>query len=299
MLCGCWTSACSGSAARTTPRRTRATASPRSKSSTCASRAARDRVRLHRQGRGSAHLSDRGPARGPNRYGAQAQAWQARRTSFSPTASRVASGGTSPRPTSTMAQGPARRGVHGQGLPDLERHGARGDAPRRPRADAEDRDEAVVDAIKVVAEILGNTPAVCRASYVDPRVISKFEQGKTIKSAVGSPGQGWRKQGLRRPRRHRESRDPADQLAESRGGAGRGDLDPRDLALGAEEPDRVGASSRGKRRSTRAGRATSSAGPRPASSTVPGRREVTLAPTGLPTLARTTAGRSADASTIA
>ena len=38
--------------------------------------------------------------------------------------------------------------------------------------------------IKIVAEILGNTPAVCRASYVDPRVISQFERGKTIKSAV-------------------------------------------------------------------------------------------------------------------
>ncbi len=51
-------------------------------------------------------------------------------------------------------------------------------------AGTEDRDQAVVDSIKVVAEILGNTPAVCRASYVDPRVISQFENGKTIKAAV-------------------------------------------------------------------------------------------------------------------
>jgi DNA topoisomerase I len=51
-------------------------------------------------------------------------------------------------------------------------------------AGTEDPDQAVVDVIKVVAEILGNTPAVCRASYFDPRVISSFEHGKTIKSAV-------------------------------------------------------------------------------------------------------------------
>ena len=51
-------------------------------------------------------------------------------------------------------------------------------------AGTDDPDQAVVDVIKVVAEILGNTPAVCRASYVDPRVISKFEKGTTIKSAV-------------------------------------------------------------------------------------------------------------------
>ena len=51
-------------------------------------------------------------------------------------------------------------------------------------AGTEDPDQAVVDGIKFVSEILGNTPAVCRASYVDPRVISQFEKGKTIKSAV-------------------------------------------------------------------------------------------------------------------
>ena len=51
-------------------------------------------------------------------------------------------------------------------------------------AGTEDPDQAVVDAIKMVSDILGNTPAVCRASYVDPRVISSFEQGKTIKPAV-------------------------------------------------------------------------------------------------------------------
>jgi DNA topoisomerase IB len=51
-------------------------------------------------------------------------------------------------------------------------------------AGTDEPDQAVVDVIKVVADILGNTPAVCRSSYVDPRVISSFEKGKTIKSAV-------------------------------------------------------------------------------------------------------------------
>jgi DNA topoisomerase I len=50
--------------------------------------------------------------------------------------------------------------------------------------DAEDRDRAVVEAVKAVSDILGNTPAVCRASYIDPRVISKFERGVTIKEEV-------------------------------------------------------------------------------------------------------------------
>ena len=31
-----------------------------------------------------------------------------------------------------------------------------------------------------MAAYLGNTPAVCRASYVDPRVIDRFHAGRTI-----------------------------------------------------------------------------------------------------------------------
>ena len=36
------------------------------------------------------------------------------------------------------------------------------------KADARDRAKAVTAVIKEVAEVLGNTPAVCRASYIDP-----------------------------------------------------------------------------------------------------------------------------------
>ena len=35
-----------------------------------------------------------------------------------------------------------------------------------------------------VAEQLGNTPAVCKASYVDPRVVDRFENGETVADAL-------------------------------------------------------------------------------------------------------------------
>lgn len=38
--------------------------------------------------------------------------------------------------------------------------------------------------IREVAEALGNTPAVCRSSYVDPRVIGAFREGRTISAAL-------------------------------------------------------------------------------------------------------------------
>jgi DNA topoisomerase IB len=42
------------------------------------------------------------------------------------------------------------------------------------------RRRLVSASVKEVAEYLGNTPAVARASYIDPRVIDSFEQGVTI-----------------------------------------------------------------------------------------------------------------------
>jgi DNA topoisomerase IB len=35
-----------------------------------------------------------------------------------------------------------------------------------------------------VSEQLGNTPAVCKASYVDPRVVDRFEHGETVADAL-------------------------------------------------------------------------------------------------------------------
>lgn len=45
-------------------------------------------------------------------------------------------------------------------------------------------DKAVREAVAVVAEQLGNTPAVARRSYVDPTVIDQYTLGRTVQAAV-------------------------------------------------------------------------------------------------------------------
>ena len=47
------------------------------------------------------------------------------------------------------------------------------------------RKRVVSSIVKEVAEALGNTPAVCRASYIDPRVIDRFLNGETIELSRG------------------------------------------------------------------------------------------------------------------
>jgi DNA topoisomerase IB len=42
------------------------------------------------------------------------------------------------------------------------------------------RKRAITRAVKEVAHYLGNTPAVCRSSYIDPRVFDRFQGGLTI-----------------------------------------------------------------------------------------------------------------------
>jgi DNA topoisomerase IB len=46
------------------------------------------------------------------------------------------------------------------------------------------RKKAVRAAYVRVSEQLGNTPAVCKASYVDPRVVDHFEHGETVVEAL-------------------------------------------------------------------------------------------------------------------
>ena len=46
------------------------------------------------------------------------------------------------------------------------------------------RKRAKTRAVKEVARYLGNTPAVCRASYIDPRVFDRFDGGITIGGAL-------------------------------------------------------------------------------------------------------------------
>ncbi|OWA11832.1 DNA topoisomerase [Streptomyces sp. CS113] len=46
------------------------------------------------------------------------------------------------------------------------------------------RRRAIARAVREVSGYLGNTPAVCRASYINPRVIELYEEGVTVASAL-------------------------------------------------------------------------------------------------------------------
>jgi DNA topoisomerase IB len=52
-------------------------------------------------------------------------------------------------------------------------------------------------AVNTVSEALGNTPAVCRASYIDPRVIDRFRDGTTISPTASANGRMSAKQRLK------------------------------------------------------------------------------------------------------
>lgn len=52
--------------------------------------------------------------------------------------------------------------------------------PDRSGGDVKPSARAVAGAIKSVADYLGNTPAIARGSYVDPRVIDRYQAGATI-----------------------------------------------------------------------------------------------------------------------
>jgi DNA topoisomerase IB len=46
------------------------------------------------------------------------------------------------------------------------------------------RRRAITATMKEVAEFLGNTPTLARTSYVDPRVVDAYEEGRTIASTT-------------------------------------------------------------------------------------------------------------------
>ena len=58
------------------------------------------------------------------------------------------------------------------------------DATGAPPGSERRRKSAVTRTMKAVSEQLGNTPAVCRRSYVDPVLVSHFEAGRTVVDAV-------------------------------------------------------------------------------------------------------------------
>jgi DNA topoisomerase-1 len=45
------------------------------------------------------------------------------------------------------------------------------------------RKRAIVQAVRLAADALGNTPAVAKSSYVDPRLLDRYEEGETIDPA--------------------------------------------------------------------------------------------------------------------
>jgi len=49
-----------------------------------------------------------------------------------------------------------------------------------PRSSPSAQDRAIAAAVRATATLLGNTPAVARASYIDPRIIDLYRDGVTI-----------------------------------------------------------------------------------------------------------------------
>jgi len=50
------------------------------------------------------------------------------------------------------------------------------------------RKRVAMEATKSVAAYLGNTPAVCRASYIDPRIFDRLDSGETIRPRLDELG---------------------------------------------------------------------------------------------------------------
>jgi DNA topoisomerase-1 len=69
-----------------------------------------------------------------------------------------------------------------------------GEEPPRSEAAAK---RAISRAVNQVSEALGNTPAVCRASYVDPRVLDRYRDGTTIRPPTSANGRMTAKQRLK------------------------------------------------------------------------------------------------------
>ena len=65
-------------------------------------------------------------------------------------------------------------------------------------ASATARKRAIGVAVKDVARYLGNTPTVCRNSYIDPRVFDRFHAGVTIGGIVDRLGEPANDDALRR-----------------------------------------------------------------------------------------------------
>lgn len=63
-------------------------------------------------------------------------------------------------------------------------------AQATPAVSASAKARRMAGVVREVAEALGNTPAVCRKSYIDPRIFDRFEHGETIEAVVSDVPRG-------------------------------------------------------------------------------------------------------------
>jgi DNA topoisomerase IB len=86
-----------------------------------------------------------------------------------------------------------RRRLHGQGLSDLARRCAGRRRPSRLQTRLHQRQRPQTSRRPRrtgVADYLGNTPTVARASYIDSRIIELYERGITIDKTLADLGKG-------------------------------------------------------------------------------------------------------------
>ena len=55
-----------------------------------------------------------------------------------------------------------------------------------PKRSESARKRAIAEAMRVAADVLGNTPAIARSSYVDPRVLDRYRHGETLELGSGA-----------------------------------------------------------------------------------------------------------------
>jgi DNA topoisomerase-1 len=74
---------------------------------------------------------------------------------------------------------------------------------RRSARDGRSRERAIVEAVAETAAYLGNTAQACRRSYIHPRVLAAFANGKTVTCELPTPEDVLRRRGagLDRPER--------------------------------------------------------------------------------------------------
>ena len=99
---------------------------------------------------------------------------------------RAARPSTRPTSTTTCARSPARTSPPRISAPGPRTHLAAQALREFEQFDSDaKRKKAIVDAVKKVATHLGNTPAICRRSYIHPAVLDGYMDGTLLQGAGG------------------------------------------------------------------------------------------------------------------